>query len=125
MESANKKRYVTDSFNLLQIMSAYQQVLHHSSKNVAENQEALITKIPPVASEAQRNMQFSIRTAQELSILESQMRTIYEIENAVQYAQDQLIHIISFLDQIESLIPDEYTQPPTPVKLARDASPPP
>lgn len=123
LEATDKRRYVTDSFNLLQILSAYQQILHHSSRNVADNQDRLITKIEPTEAEVQRNMQHIQKTGNELSSLESQLKTIQSMANAVQLAQDQLVHIISFLDQIEALIPPEFTKPDTPLKISRQTHP--
>jgi hypothetical protein len=114
---------MTDSFNQLQIFSTYQQILHHSAKNVAENQDALVTKITPTMMDAHKNMQTAQKTGQELAHIEHQIRSINDISKAVQLAQDQLIHIISFLDQIESLLPPDFNTPTTPKKSDSESSP--
>jgi len=113
---------MTDSFNQLQILSTYQQLLHHSAKNVSENQESLITKIAPAMMEAHKNMQTCQRFGQDLALFESQLKLVDDVSNAVQRAQDQLIHIISFLDQIESIVPPDFNGPLTPQKTPSPTS---
>lgn len=66
--------------------------------------------------DAHKNMQTVHATGQELAHFEQQIHIIEEISSAVQYAQDRLIHIISFLDQIESFIPPDLMKPSTPKK---------
>lgn len=123
LQAAEGRRYMTDSFNQLQILSTYQQVLHHSARNVSENQESLITKIIPTMAEAHKHMQTCHRLGQEIAHFEAQLKLVEDISGSVQHAQDQLIHIISFLDQIESILPEEFNTPTTPKKSSpTDAS---
>jgi hypothetical protein len=112
---------MTDSFNQLQILSMYQEILLYSSKNVSENQDALNSKIPPVTMELQKSLQTAQRFTHEMGQLETNLRSVYDIQLEVQRAQDQLVHIISFLDQIESILPEDMNTQNTP--LRSDSSP--
>lgn len=111
-----------DSFNQLQIWSAYQDVLHHSAKNISENQDALITKIAPAMMEAHKNMQTVLQIGQDMAHLEAHLKHVDALRAQTQQALDQLAYIISYLDQIEALIPATPSPNQTPPPKA-DAAP--
>lgn len=56
--------------------------------------------------EAHKNLQFSRQVGQEIAYLESQLQAVDTLQTQTQKALDQLAFIISYVDQIEALIPE-------------------